>query len=91
MKIDKKKCFSSLKKMREIEFKVHILWMKTTDFFVDSQGESVEQIKVLLEELKGLKEDVYAGMKELSDMSEKYLYDHTEVDQKSAERIRSLL
>ena len=83
-------CTDALIKMRKIESEVQNMAIHEGDkLFRVSSGESVEELKLLVQEIEGLKMDVYNTMKDLSDSIENYVNDHVEFDEKTASAIKA--
>ncbi|MDF9824295.1 hypothetical protein M2475_001085 [Breznakia sp. PF5-3] len=83
-------CMDALLKMRKAAEQILKMYEHDLDdLLANSTGKSVEELKVMVMEMHGLKTELYDLMKELSDEIDSYLKEHIELDEKTALKIRT--
>lgn len=88
--IKPKICTDALSKMKNIQNSVsNITEFDCDDLLSKSSGESVNELKALVQEMYTLKATIYNHMTELTESIENYINDHVELDAKVASNLRS--
>ncbi|MDQ0359897.1 hypothetical protein [Breznakia pachnodae] len=88
--IKTKICTDTLSKMKNIQDSVSsITEFDCNDLLRESSGDSVNELKAMVQEMYTLKATIYNHMTELTESIENYINDHIELDKTMVSSLRS--
>ena len=88
--IKTKICTDALSKMKNIQDSVSsITEFDCNDLLRESSGDSVNELKAMVQEMYTLKATIYNHMTELTESIENYINDHIELDKTMVSSLRS--